>query len=63
MTSGYFLALVYNLVCSSGAQPPSPPDRASAVAAARAVVQRWEKQQRARNCTAPCKLVYALEDV
>ena len=59
VTRGHHVALVYSLTCSG--QRPEPADHSAAVAAVRAVVQRWEEERQADASTAPEKLVYLLE--
>lgn len=61
MTSGHRLVLIYNLVSKSSGQRPQPADHSDAVAAARAVVQRWEQELAEGEEDSPAKLVYLLE--
>ena len=63
MTSGHRLVHIYNLVSRSSGQRPQPADHSDAVAAARAAVQRWEREleEGEQGGQAPNKLVYLLE--
>lgn len=53
--------LIYNLVTQAGGKLPQLADCSDAANAARAVVQRWERELDAGQPDAPIKLVYILE--
>jgi predicted 2-oxoglutarate/Fe(II)-dependent dioxygenase YbiX len=61
ITSGYRLALIYNLVRRGAGLLPVPPDHCSELDAVTALLQNWADDKHSADDDSPEKLIYPLE--